>query len=64
MAYKAPVPESPYFPSDGLNADASGLSIKKTECSDILNMRISRREVFTRPVCFFNLLRRRVSRNS
>jgi hypothetical protein len=45
---KPPIPENPYFPSGGWNPDAQGLSIKTEECSDILNMRISRREAFTR----------------
>jgi hypothetical protein len=45
---KPPIPENPYFPSGGWNPDAQGLSIKTEECADILNLRLSRREAFTR----------------
>lgn len=48
MPLKPPIPEKPYFCSKGWNPDANGLSIQHEEASDVLNMRITRKEAFTR----------------
>lgn len=45
---KTPIPEKPYFPGAGWNPDAQGLSLKVDECADTLNLRYSKKEVFTR----------------
>ena len=48
MAMRRTIPEAPYLPVAGLNADNNGLSVRPEECVDSLNLRFFQKEVSTR----------------
>ena len=48
MSMKRAIPENPYLPSKGMNPDTNGLALRPEECIDLLNLRVSSKEITTR----------------